>query len=167
MAQNRKAPAFQEYAATILSSKAFRVMNLSERGLLFTMRLECWANQSIPSLSNELAKYLGFNHQEVSDALSDNVESYFNNSGGSYVCPELEDYRQHLIEQREKQSSGGKKGAAKTNKKLKETESGNPQVTCESLVQFNSVQSSSTQSPRRGNVDDEFVREYEKASNGS
>jgi hypothetical protein len=167
MAQNRKPPAFQEYAASILSSKSFRVMNLSERGLLFTMRLECWVNQYIPTLSSELAKYLGFNHQEISDALSENVVSNFNKSGGSFVCPELEDYRQHLIEQREKQSSGGKKGAAKTNKKWRETESGGPQVTCESLVQSNSAQSSSTQSPKRGNVDDEFVREYERASNGS
>lgn len=167
MAQNRKPPAFQEYAATILSSKAFRVMNLSQRGLLFTMRLECWVNQSIPSLSNELARYLGFSHSEVSDALSADVISYFNDSGNSYVCPELEDYRQHLNEQKEKQRVGGKKGAATTNKKWKEIESGNPQVTCDSLVQFNSVKLSSEQSLERGNINDEFVRDYERASNGN
>ena len=91
MAQNRKPPAFQEYAATILSSKAFRGMNLSQRGLLFTMRLECWVNQSVPSLSNGLAKYLGLSHQDVSDALSADVISFFNESDSSYVCPELED----------------------------------------------------------------------------
>jgi len=167
MAQNRKPPAFQEYAATILSSKAVRVMSLSQRGLLFTMRLECWVNQSIPSFSNELAKYLGFSHSEVSDALSADVISYFNETGNSYVCPELEDYRQHLNEQKEKQRAGGKKGAATTNKKWKEIESGNPQVTCESLVQLNSVQLSSEQSLERGNINDEFVRDYERASNGN
>ena len=96
MAQNRKPPSFQEYAATILSSKSFRVMTLSQRGLLFTMRLECWVNHSTPSLSNELAKYLGFSHQEISEALSVDVISYFNESENSYICPELEDYRQHL-----------------------------------------------------------------------
>jgi hypothetical protein len=167
MAQNRKPPAFQEYAATILSSKAFRVMSLSQRGLLFTMRLECWVNQSIPSLSNELARYLGLSHSEVSDALSADVISYFNDTGNSYVCPELEDYRQHLNEQKEKQRAGGKKGAATTNKKWKEIESGNPQVTCDSLVQFNSVQLSSEQSLESEYINDEFVRAYERASNGS
>jgi hypothetical protein len=167
MAQNRNPPAFQEYAATILSSKAFRVMNLSQRGLLFTMRLECWANQSIPSLSNELAKYLGFSHTEVSDALSAEVISYFNDSGNSYICPELEDYRQHLNEQKEKQRAGGKKGAAVTNKKWKEIESGNPQVTCDSLVQFNSDKLSSEHTLESNNLNDEFVKEYEDASNGN
>ncbi len=167
MTQNRKPPAFQEYAATILSSKAFRVMSLSQRGLLFTMRLECWVNQSIPSLSNELAKYLGFCHSEVSDALSADVISYFNDSGNSYVCPELEDYRQHLNEQKEKQRAGGKKGAATTNKKWKEIESGNPQVTCDSLVQFNSAQLSSEHTLEREYINDEFVRDYERASNGN
>jgi hypothetical protein len=167
MAQNRKPPAFQEYAATILSSKAFRVMNLSQRGLLFTMRLECWVNHSVPSLSNELAKYLGLGHQEVSEALSSDVMSYFNSSGGSLICPELEDYRKHLTEIKEKQIAGGKKGAAKTNGKWKEIESGNPQVTCESLVKFNSAQLSSKQSLVNGNIDDEFVTDYERASNGS
>lgn len=167
MAQNRKPPAFQEYAATILSSKAFRVMNLSQRGLLFTMRLECWANQSIPSLSNELAKYLGFTYQEISDALSSDVISYFNDSGGSYICPELEDYRQHLNEQKEKQRAGGKKGAAITNKKWKEIESGNPQVTCDSLVQFNSDKLSSEHTLESGYINDEFVKEYEGQSNGN
>jgi hypothetical protein len=166
MAQNRKPPAFQEYAATILSSKSFRVMSLSQRGLLFTMRLECWVNQSIPSLSNELARYLGLNNQEVLDSLSANVISYFNESEGLYICPELEDYRQHIREQREKQRAGGRKAAAITNNKWKETNSANPQVTSESLVQLSPVKLSSNQSLERGNIDDDFVRDYESASNG-
>ena len=166
MAQNRKPPAFQEYAATILSSKSFRVMSLSQRGLLFTMRLECWVNQSIPSLSNDLARYLGLNNQEVLDALSANVISYFSESEGSYMCPELEDYRQHIKEQRDKQRAGGKKAAAITNKKWKGIESGNPQVTCESLVQLSPVKLSSNQSLERGNIHDDFVKDYESVSNG-
>lgn len=167
MAQNRKPPAFQEYAATILSSKAFRAMNLSERGLLFTMRLECWVNQSLPSLSNELAKYLGFTNQEVLDALSKDVVSYFDSSGGSYVCTELEDYRRHLIGIKDRQSAGGKKGAATTNKKWEGIESGTPQATRESLVQFNSAQLNSNQSLESENINDDFVRDYERASNGN
>jgi hypothetical protein len=167
MAQNRKPPAFQEYAATILSNKDFRLMNLSQRGLLFTLRLECWVNHSVPSLSNELAKYLGFSHQELTEALSTGVLSFFSDSGGSYTCPELEDYRQHLTDQREKQRAGGKKGALITNQKQKETKSTNPQFTCDSLVQFNSAQLSSNHSLESDYVNDEFVKEYESASNGS
>ena len=166
MAQNRKPPSFQEYAATILSSKSFRVMTLSQRGLLFTMRLECWVNQAIPSLSNELARYLGLNSKEVSDSLSSEVVSYFNDSEGSYTCPELEDYRQHLKELRDKQRAGGKKAAAITNNKWKGVDSGNPQVTCKSLVQLSPVKLSSNQSLERGNTHDDFVNDYESASNG-
>lgn len=166
MAQNRKPPSFQEYAATILSSKSFRVMTLSQRGLLFTMRLECWVNHSTPSQSNELAKYLGFSHQEISEALSVDVISYFNESESSYICPELEDYRQHLKEIRDKQKAGGKKAAAITNNRWKGIESGNPQVTCESLVQLSPVKLSSNQSLERGNIHDDFVKDYESASNG-
>ena len=166
MAQNRKPPSFQEYAATILSSKSFRVMTLSQRGLLFTMRLECWVNHSTPSLSNELAKYLGFSHQEISEALSSEVISYFNESESSYICPELEDYRQHLKEIRDKQKAGGKKAAAITNNRWKGIESDNPQVTCESLVQLSPVKLSSNQSLENGNIHDDFVKDYESASNG-
>lgn len=167
MAQNRKPPAFQEYAATILSNKDFRVMNLSQRGLLFTMRLECWVNQSVPSLSNELAKYLGVSHQELSDALSKEVLSFFIDSGSSYTCQELEDYRQHLNEQREKQRAGGRKGAAKTNQKWSDIESSNSQVSRDSLVQFNSAKLNPNHTLESNYINDEFVKEYESASNGN
>lgn len=166
MAQNRKPPAFQEYAATIISNKAFRMMNLSQRGLLFTMRLECWVNHSVPSSPNEMGKYLGFTHQEILEAKTTDVLSFFEEKGNSYICPELEDYRKHLNERRDKQIVGGKKGAAKTNKKWKELESGNPQVTRESLVQFNSEQLNSNQSLESDYINDEFVKDYECESNG-
>ncbi|MDD2775937.1 MAG: hypothetical protein PHU06_08275 [Gallionella sp.] len=38
MTQNREPPAYQEYAATMLANKNFRLMSLEERGLFFTMR---------------------------------------------------------------------------------------------------------------------------------
>jgi hypothetical protein len=163
MAQNRKPPAFQEYAANILANKDFRVMPLSQRGLLFTMRLECWVNHSLPSLSTELARYLGLTHQELSESLSAGVLSFFTTFGGSYICPELEDYRQHLKDQRDKQSAGGKNGAAKTNKKWKELGAGNSQDTRKSLVQFNSEQLNQTQSSEISTIDNDFIKDYESA----
>lgn len=73
MAQNRKPPAFQEYAADILVNKHFRLMSLEERGLLFTLRLECWANITIPSNQEELAKYLGIGVDELSRAFTKRI----------------------------------------------------------------------------------------------
>jgi hypothetical protein len=63
--QKREPPAFQEYPASILAERNFRLMSLPERGLLFTIRLECWVNGSVPSLPDELAKYLGLNPTDV------------------------------------------------------------------------------------------------------
>jgi len=65
MSQNRDAPAYQEYAAAILARLAFRTMTLQDRGLLFTMRLECWVNVRLPSEHNNLAKVLGLPTAEV------------------------------------------------------------------------------------------------------
>ncbi len=56
MSQNRKAPAYQEYAATIMAQLSFRTMSLQDRGLLYTMRLECWVNMRLPNNHNDLAK---------------------------------------------------------------------------------------------------------------
>lgn len=59
MTQNRDAPAYQEYAAALLARLPFRTMTLQDRGLLYTMRLECWVNVRLPNDHNSLAKVLG------------------------------------------------------------------------------------------------------------
>ena len=59
MAQNRQPPAFQEYASTTLANISFRSMNMEARGLLHTMRLECWANYELPSDLELLSSVLG------------------------------------------------------------------------------------------------------------
>jgi len=113
MAQNRKPPAFQEYAASFIANKNFRLMSLDERGLLMTMRFECWENLAVPSNRAALAKYLGFD--EANFPLTERVLSFFIIYEQNFICPELEDYRTHLFGIREKQSKGGKKGAMITN----------------------------------------------------
>lgn len=115
MTQNRKAPAYQEYAAPMLADKQFRLMSLEERGLLFSMRLECWVNNDVPAQAESLAKYLGQNCDAVQRALTPQVLSFFKKQGSVLICPELENYRQHLNERSARQSEGGKKGAAKVN----------------------------------------------------
>ena len=60
------------------------------------------------------------------------VQSFFQIDESTIISPELNDYRQHLEERREKQRRGGRKGANKTNSKAKSSDktesSGNPRV---------------------------------------
>lgn len=173
MTQNRKAPAYLEYAASILANKHYRLMNLAERGLFYAMRLECWENQDLPANANDLAKYLGMNESEVNAAFTDRVKSFFKTDGNKLICPELDNYRQYLKERKAKQSEGGKKGAAKTNAKFKDA--GNPQAPRqgrrESLDKYSLDQLSKTQSLENGqlseNNNDEWLNDYDKASNGN
>ncbi len=70
MTQNRNPPAYQEYAASMLASKEFRLMTLEQRGFLYTLKLECWENQQVPSDHEELAKYLGVQGDEINRAFA-------------------------------------------------------------------------------------------------
>ena len=74
MTQNRKPPAYQEYASTMLADISFRSMNMEARGLLYTMRLECWANGRMPSEIESLSTVLG--KPVTSDMLKD-IDSFF------------------------------------------------------------------------------------------
>ena len=175
MAQHREAPAFQEYAASMMARTPYRVMSLAGRGLLYSLRLECWVNRSVPSNPRTLARVLGYDLAAVEDALPE-VMPFFEAHGDSLTCPELDDYRRHLEGIREKQSQGGKQTAAKHSEKRKQAEApagdlaGDLQVTCSSLVKSSSVKSSPVkQSPdvlTVGEVKDEWVTAYDRASNG-
>lgn len=129
MAENRKPPAYQEYASTMLANISFRSMDLEERGLLYTLRLECWANESLPSNANTLSNVLGLT---IKPKHIEAIQSFFQIDESTIISPELNDYRQHLEERREKQRRGGRKGANKTNSKAKSSDktesSGNPRV---------------------------------------
>lgn len=115
MAQNRKPPAYQEYAAAMMARIEYRTMSLAERGLLYTLRQECWVNHFVPENPAMLAKLLGFDAADVASALPA-VLPFFAIKDGMISCPELEDYRNHINDIRLRQSAGGKKGAALTNK---------------------------------------------------
>jgi len=152
--QNRKPPAYQEYAAAILTSLSFRKMTLQDRGLFYTMRLECWVNIRLPSNHDELAKVLGLPVEEVASSL-DVVMPFFDLQDGFIICPELEDYRTQLADQKKKQSQGGKLGSAITNS-YRHTKTKDNGITStsrlprqggdESLVQSSTVKLSQTQS---------------------
>lgn len=191
MAQNRPPPSFQEYANNWLANRHYRLATLAERGLLQTMRYECWVNHSLPSDPATLARVIGFTSEEVSRALPAVMPFFAETAEGQIISPELEDYRAHLASIRVKQSAGGKNGAAKTNGKNKSSEtladkgvqgdSGKPagksrvEPRVSSPVQTSPDQSKPTQPLKRSSalVDDPFVSAYEqtetnysKASNG-
>jgi hypothetical protein len=166
MAQNRKPPCYLEYAATMLANRRFRYMTLAERGLLYTLRLECWENKETPANTHDLAKYLGIEATEINNVLTDNVKSFFNESNSLFNCPELEDYRKHLAEIRLKQSKGGKQGAAITNAKNNKTvnngntsDTSNPRDSRESLVKLNTVKQNQNHTLESDDIDP-WVEEY-------
>jgi hypothetical protein len=172
--QNRKPPAYQEYAASILVNRHFRLMTLEERGLLFTLRLECWENKQAPISSRDLAKYTGCDIAEIEKALTDNVKTFFVEKSGFFISPDLEDYRTHLADRKKKQSQGGKLGSRITNsnrlaktKDITSTPSSTLQLpsqgTNESLVQASTDKLSQTQSIKKEvvSINDSWVKEYE------
>lgn len=110
--QNRDAPAFQEYAASMMARIDYRTMTLAERGLLYSMRLECWVNDLLPADPGMLAKVLGFTPGEVEKALPA-VMPLFANVDGFLVSPELDNYKIHLADSRKRMSDGGRKGMEK------------------------------------------------------
>ncbi|OIQ76485.1 hypothetical protein GALL_418350 [mine drainage metagenome] len=177
MSQNRDAPAFQEYAASMLSRLPFRTMTLQDRGLLYTMRLECWVNVRLPNNHNDLAKVLGLPVAEVAGSLAA-VMPFFEVVDGFIISPELENYRAHLADRKIKQSQGGKRGSAITNSKRKRpakavddgamsTPSSTSQLprqaVVESSVQPSTEKPSQNQLAGRVVIDDPFVAEYEAA----
>lgn len=153
MSQNREAPAYQEYAASMMAQIAYRTMRLQERGLFYSMRLECWVNGKLPEKPNLLSKVLGFSEQEIIDCLPA-VMRFFVASDGFIFCPELENYRKHLEGIKEKQSRGGKVGSALTNKKRYPSKSRmDTGVTSTPPSDSSSTLKLSRQLPRRGQVE--------------
>jgi hypothetical protein len=184
MSQNRDAPAYLEYAATILAQLPFRTMTLQDRGLLYTMKLDCWVNMRLPHSHSDLAKVLGLPVAEVAGSLA-SVMPFFEVVDGFIISPELENYRAHLAERKCKQSQGGKRGSAITNGKrnrpakaagdgVSSAQSSTSRLprqgSDESLVQSNTEKPSQTQTSEKGIApavnsvgNDEWLGEYETA----
>jgi len=156
MTQNREPPAYQEYPAQMMAKFEYREMSLTGRGLLYTLRLECWVNRRVPSDPTRLARVLGLAQSEIAIALRE-VAPFFVETEGHLSSRELEDYRLHLEATRERQREGGRKGAEMTNGALSGKPpgkppgkpSGDPQVTrrgSRGSTPGSSVQSKPTQS---------------------
>jgi hypothetical protein len=159
----------------MLANNNFRMMSLLARGLLYTLRLEYWVENPLPSDPVKLSKILRLEQELVSGAL-DELGGLIRCSNGMINIPELDDYRIHLAEIRRKQSVGGKEGAkiahdkAANRKKSMRTADGDSQVNHE--VSHASTQGYSVQnSPVKSNTEqpnsviserDKWLAEYEK-----
>ena len=117
--RSRPAPAFQEYASDMLANSRYKTMSFAERGLMDTMRRECWVNGSIPKEPSELAAYLGKSIDEINSNLSAKVLNFFIERNAQLVCPELDAYRASLEEKSKRMSEGGKRGGKSTQNKTK------------------------------------------------
>lgn len=114
--QYRDAPAYQEFAATMMAKIDFRTMTLAERGLLYTLRNECWVNDQLPADPASLAKMLGYSEAEISITLPA-VMPFFVDIAGFLSSPDLDKYKLHLEDARKRMSDGGKKSAEKRARK--------------------------------------------------
>lgn len=103
----------------------YRTMSLAARGLLYSLRLECWVNRRLPADPAKLARMLGIDAAEVAALLPD-VMGFFGTDGTSIVCPELDDYRAHLEDRDMRKLEGAKKGARTTNARSWGSPSGEP-----------------------------------------
>lgn len=176
MTQNREPPAFQEYAAQMMGRFDFRALSLQARGLLYTLRLECWVNRRVPADPARLAPALGYPVDQIEAALLE-LQPFFEQEDGYYRCPELDDYRAHLADRHERQSKGGKAGAERTNASKLEARSATPTSRATatprarrgSLVQPRPSKPSSEQPNSAFEGDDSvdaWVAENERASRG-
>lgn len=76
----------------MLANSRYRLMSLAERGLLDTLRRECWVNRGMPAKPATLAKMLGFDSAEI-DAALPAVMPFFTVKDGLIVYPELDELR--------------------------------------------------------------------------
>jgi len=118
----RPTPAFLEYASDMLAKREFRLLSLAERGLLTTMRYECWANKCVPSSPSEMSILLALPEHEITKHLTPNVLSFFQQSGLNLNCPELDKYRENLLAREDAQSKGGSNGGKATQRKNREAQ---------------------------------------------
>lgn len=117
------APAYLEYASDMLANRNYRTMSLPERGLLDTLRRECWVSGSVPAYPPDMARVLGFAAAEIEAAYTPRVQAFFELSGGDLVAPDLERYRAELAGRKARMAEGGRIGGRKTQRNRPKSDS--------------------------------------------
>lgn len=117
---SRKAPAYQEYAANLMSDRSYKFLSLEEKGFFHLLRLECWVNLTIPASPKSLAVLANVSEEKAS-VLIEKVSYAFRRVGDDYVCPELEEYRNEVKRRNDARAIAGKKGGETKAKNRKES----------------------------------------------
>ena len=119
-----KNPAYLEYPADILNNEIFMRMSLQEKGLFWNLRLFCWRNGTIPASNKGIAQLLNQSDSMIYKTLSPNVLSFFSSDEdmSRLYCPDLEAYRQELLEKQKRRSELGKRAA---DKQMRDKRNGN------------------------------------------
>lgn len=113
-------PAFSFYASDMMADKRYRCMTLAQRGLLISMYCECWVNSSITSIPAELSKVLGYSLAEIENCLTESLKSYFIDKSNEFSSPEIDKYKEKILNNRLKLSTNGRSGGIKTQQKNRE-----------------------------------------------
>ncbi len=93
----KKNPAYLEFPADILNNETFMQMNMSQRGVYWTMRMYCWKNGTVPASPAELAKLLRISDSALRKLMDDgSIDRFFNHMEDGMTklfSPDLEAYR--------------------------------------------------------------------------
>jgi uncharacterized protein YdaU (DUF1376 family) len=143
-AYETKLPWYYMYAANLMSDQRYRMMTLEERGIFLTLQNECWVNDKLPSSPAKLSRLLGISEALVIRSMSDQVKSFFLITDSSISSTELDGYKSKHLKQREKQSLGGQKSAAK--RKREGRTNSTSEVRSQHASSLNKVQSNSLNS---------------------
>jgi hypothetical protein len=123
-----KNPAYKEYPADILNNEIFMQMNMAQRGLYWTLRMFCWRNGTVSYSWEELSRLLGIKREALEKLTADgNVEKFFKPTDDlkRMYCPDIEAYRNELLEKAKKREEAGRKAAEK---QLRDRRNGNAQT---------------------------------------
>lgn len=173
--QGRDAPAYQEFAASMMARMSYRQLSLAERGLLYTLRNECWVNRKLPNDPTTLARVLGYAVDDIRSALP-RVMEFFDVQGNDLVCPELEKYRHYQDARRLRMSEGGKKSAEQRNRAKRHADedptsastlqppSNHPAPGLQAIRQDKTSQDKSKPVSKEADIQDPWVQDYERAS---
>lgn len=110
--RTKENPGLMIYPADMLSSRRHQMMNAEERGVLESIRKECWVNGSVPTDHTQLAKILLLEIDEVRRGLTERVLYYLDEKNGEFTMPDVERYRAEQEKLRSQRSQAGKKGMA-------------------------------------------------------
>ena len=116
--QKRRPPAYQVYAADDLANSSYFMLSAGERGLLDSMHRACWVEDAVPADPSCLARVVRLPEAEVKQYLTPAVVAHFApvaSDTARLQSPELVRQQTNFSAARDKQSEGGKLGAALTN----------------------------------------------------